>query len=101
MPSSVTRVERNDHLVAALVHDPAVLNDPGLLEAVSSAAQLAASNARLQAEVRVRLLELQASRRPRPDEVVPGHNMKPFGGLGSADDRAKIIAYLESVSGGG
>ena len=60
---SVTMVEREGQPVAALVHDPAVLDDPGLLEAVSSAAQLAASNARLQAEVRAKLIELQASRR--------------------------------------
>jgi len=29
-----------------------------------------------------------------PDEVVPGNNMKPFGGLPSSDDRKKIIAFL-------
>ena len=29
-----------------------------------------------------------------PDEVVPGHNMKPYGGLASKDERAKIIAFL-------
>jgi signal transduction histidine kinase len=40
-----------------------VLEDPGLLEAVTSAAQLAASNARLQAEVQARVEELGASRR--------------------------------------
>jgi cytochrome c len=33
-----------------------------------------------------------------PEEVVPGNNMKPYGGLASADDRAKVIAYLQSVS---
>lgn len=60
---SVTIVEREGQPVAALVHDPAVLDDPGLLEAVTSAAQLAASNARLRAEVQVRVEELAASRR--------------------------------------
>jgi signal transduction histidine kinase len=60
---SVTVVEREGQPVAALVHDPAVLEDPGLLEAVTSAAQLAASNARLQAEVQARVVELAASRR--------------------------------------
>ena len=35
-----------------------------------------------------------------PDEVVPGHNMKPYGGVASADDRTKIIAFLQSVSAG-
>jgi cytochrome c len=29
-----------------------------------------------------------------PDQVVPGHNMKPFGGLSSNEDRKKIIAFL-------
>jgi signal transduction histidine kinase len=60
---SVTMVEREGQPVAVLVHDPAVLEDPGLLEAVTSAAQLAAANARLQAEVRARVVELAASRR--------------------------------------
>ena len=31
-----------------------------------------------------------------PDQVVSGHNMKPYGGIASADDRAKIIAFLET-----
>ena len=60
---SVTVVEREGQPVAVLVHDPAVLADPGLLEAVASAAQLAASHARLQAEVQARVVELEASRR--------------------------------------
>jgi signal transduction histidine kinase len=60
---SVTVVERQGQPVAALVHDPAVLEDPGLLEAVASAAQLAAANARLRAEVQARVVELAASRR--------------------------------------
>ena len=29
-----------------------------------------------------------------PDEVMPGNNMKPYGGLASRDDRAKIVAFL-------
>jgi signal transduction histidine kinase len=60
---SVTVVEREDQPVAALVHDPAVLADPGLLEAVTSAAQLAAANTRLRTEVQARVVELAASRR--------------------------------------
>ena len=60
---SVTIVERDGQPVAALVHDSAVLDDPGLLEAVASAARLGASNARLQAEVQARVVELTASRR--------------------------------------
>jgi signal transduction histidine kinase len=60
---SVTVVEREGQPVAVLVHDPAVLADPGLLEAVASAAQLAASQARLQGEVQAQVVELEASRR--------------------------------------
>jgi cytochrome c len=33
-----------------------------------------------------------------PDQVVPGNNMKPYGGIASAEERAKIIAFLESVT---
>jgi signal transduction histidine kinase len=60
---STTTVERDGQQLAVLVHDPSVLSDPGLLEAVSSAAKLAATNVRLQADVRARLAELQTSRR--------------------------------------
>jgi signal transduction histidine kinase len=60
---AVTRVERDGQAIAVLVHDPAVLDDPGLVEAVAAAARLAASNARLQAEVRAQVSELQESRR--------------------------------------
>jgi len=31
-----------------------------------------------------------------PDQVVPGNNMKPYSGLSSAEDRAKIIAFLKT-----
>jgi signal transduction histidine kinase len=60
---AVTRIERDGQAVAVLVHDPVVLDDPGLVEAVAAAARLAASNARLQAEVRAQVSELQESRR--------------------------------------
>jgi cytochrome c len=30
----------------------------------------------------------------KPDEVVPGNNMKPYGGLTSAEDRAKMIVFF-------
>jgi cytochrome c len=32
-----------------------------------------------------------------PDQVVPGNNMKPYGGLASAEERAKIMAFLEKA----
>src|SRR5262245_6922950 len=60
---SSTIVRWDGQPVAALVHDAAVLGDPVLVEAVASAARLAASNARLQAEVQARIVELASSRR--------------------------------------
>jgi signal transduction histidine kinase len=52
-----------DAPVAALVHDPATLSDPRLLEAVAAAAGLAVANVRLQADVAGRVREVAASRR--------------------------------------
>jgi signal transduction histidine kinase len=60
---SVTHIEREGRPLAVLVHDPAVQEDPGLVDAVAEAAGLAGSNARLQAEVRAQVADLQASRR--------------------------------------
>lgn len=35
-----------------------------------------------------------------PNAVVPGNNMKPYSGIASADERAKIVAYLKAESAG-
>jgi signal transduction histidine kinase len=56
-------VERDGSRVAVLVHDPALLGDPSLGVALAAAANLAAANARLQAELRARVGEVAASRR--------------------------------------
>jgi cytochrome c len=34
-----------------------------------------------------------------PDQVIPGNNMKPYSGLTSTEERAKIIAFLEANGG--
>lgn len=60
---SVTRVEREGQAVAALVHDPAVLDDPEVVGALAAASRLEAAHARLRAEVRAQLAELESSRR--------------------------------------
>jgi signal transduction histidine kinase len=59
----VTIVGQDGQPVAALIHDPAVLDDRELIDSVASAAQLALSNVRLQAEIRRRMDELATSRR--------------------------------------
>ena len=35
-----------------------------------------------------------------PDAVIPGNNMKPYGGISDEQTRAEIVSYLESESGG-
>ena len=59
---AVTVLEHGGKRLAALVHDPALLDEPELLESVGAAASLALENARLQAELRAQLAEVRASR---------------------------------------
>lgn len=59
----VTPIGLGGESEAWLVHDPAVLTDALVVEAVRTAVHLAASNARLQAEVRAQLTTLDDSRR--------------------------------------
>jgi signal transduction histidine kinase len=56
----VTLVERDDEVLAALAHDPAI--EPGLVQAAGVAAGMAIANERLRAEVRAQLQEVRASR---------------------------------------
>lgn len=58
----VTPVELDGRRVAALIHDPALLDEPELVRAVADAAGLALERARLDAELRAKLEELKASR---------------------------------------
>jgi signal transduction histidine kinase len=59
----VTYLREGGQQIGALVHDAAVLDDPDLVSAVAAAAGVAVANARLQAEVRARVSEVEASRR--------------------------------------
>ena len=58
----VTPLVRGGQEVALLAHRPGLLDDPGLVEEVAAAARLALENERLQAEARVQLEDLRASR---------------------------------------
>lgn len=60
---TVTTIKRGGERVAAVIHDPAVLDDPTLVEAIGAAARLEAANSRLRASFRAQLAELEASRR--------------------------------------
>ncbi|MFI0449625.1 sensor histidine kinase [Actinomadura sp. 6N118] len=55
-------IRRGSEPVAALLFDPALEDEPELLDAVGAAAALALENGRLQAELKARLQELHGSR---------------------------------------
>ena len=59
---SSTFVERDGQPIAVLLHDPVLEHNAELVRSVCAAASLALENERLQAELRARLSELQASR---------------------------------------
>jgi signal transduction histidine kinase len=58
----LTFIEREGKRVAALVHDPALRDEPELLGAVAAAAEIALEAGRLQAELRANVEELRGSR---------------------------------------
>jgi signal transduction histidine kinase len=59
---AVTAVSVRGEEIAALVHDPALLDEPDLVESVRATAALVLENERLAAEVRSQLGEVRASR---------------------------------------
>jgi signal transduction histidine kinase len=59
---ATTLIDRDGAHVAALIHDPALTDEPELLDSVRAAAGIALENARLHAELRARLEELRGSR---------------------------------------
>lgn len=58
----VTLIEHDGQRLAALIHDPALREEPELLDAVSAAAAIALQTGRLQAELRANVDELRGSR---------------------------------------
>jgi signal transduction histidine kinase len=58
----VRLIDRDGARVAALLHDPALGDEPELLDAVTAAAGIALENARLNVELRARVEELRGSR---------------------------------------
>ena len=59
---AVTGVTAGGEEIAVLVHDPALLDEPALVESVRATAALVLENERLAAEVRSQLAEVRASR---------------------------------------
>ncbi|RYP85097.1 hypothetical protein EKO23_14025 [Nocardioides guangzhouensis] len=60
---TVTPLSRDGQVFGFITHDPAVLADPVLVEAVATAAALTSANARLQADVERQAAQVRASRR--------------------------------------
>jgi signal transduction histidine kinase len=61
-PDRATVIEFDGARVAALIHDPALKDEPELLSAVSAAAAIALRTGRLQAELRASVEEVRGSR---------------------------------------
>jgi signal transduction histidine kinase len=59
---AVTQLTARGEEIAALLHDPALLDEPALVESVRATAGLVLENERLAAEVRAQLAEVRASR---------------------------------------
>jgi signal transduction histidine kinase len=59
---AITLITAQGEEVAVLVHDPALLDEPALVESVRATAGLVLENERLAAEVRAQLAEVRASR---------------------------------------
>jgi signal transduction histidine kinase len=59
---ATTLIDRDGTRVAALLHDPALNDEPELLRGVTAAAGIALENGRLQVELEARLEELRGSR---------------------------------------
>ena len=59
---TTTLIGQGSSQVAALLHDPALNDEPELLAAVTAAAGIAIENGRLHAQLRAHLVELRASR---------------------------------------
>jgi signal transduction histidine kinase len=59
---STTLIDRGSEHMAALLHDPALDDEPELLKAVAAAAALALENGQLQVELRARVEDLRGSR---------------------------------------
>jgi signal transduction histidine kinase len=59
---ATTLIDRGGVHVAALIHDPALEDEPELLDRVQAAAGIALENARLHAELRAQLEEIRGSR---------------------------------------
>jgi signal transduction histidine kinase len=96
---AVTLINEAGGPLAALIHDPAVLDDPQLDSGVAAATRLAAANARLQAEVRASLAQVQASRRRLVEAADQQRRQLQHELRHGAEQRLAIVADLLGQAG--
>jgi PAS domain S-box-containing protein len=70
---AATTIEHDGETVAVLVHDPFLLEDPDLIDAVCAPAALAIENERLQADLRAQIQEVSTSERRLRDVLENVH----------------------------
>lgn len=99
---AVTPVEWEGARIAMLIHDPAAAG-ADMSESVSTAAALAAANARLQAQVRDQVVQVQASRRRLVEAAADErsrleHRMRAGAGH-ELDELAELLAAANNAAG--
>ena len=95
---TVTQMVIGGRVTGFIAHDPAVLDDPRLVGALSAAAALAMSNSTMQADVRARVAEVDASRE-RLVHAADNQRRRLEGRLqaGAAKRLARVAALLAQV----
>jgi signal transduction histidine kinase len=98
----LTRLYHAGEPVGGIVHDPAVLDEPELVEAVAAMARVAVENARLRAHVRTQIAELSASR-ARLVEAAQAERRRlaaelERGALGELDAVARALAGADGAA---
>ena len=88
---AVTLLEQDGRHVGALIHDPALLADPRLMDTAAAVARLALEHERLSGELRAQLAEVEAS---RVSIVGAGTAVRSIGSAGTPVDREEIRRLL-------
>ncbi|GAA1955664.1 hypothetical protein GCM10009798_13630 [Nocardioides panacihumi] len=95
---TLTPLERDGQIIGFISHDPAVLADPVLVEAVATAAALTSTNARLQADVDRQSAEVYASRRRLVSAgIEERRRLEAELSLGPGARLRRVVALLQAV----
>jgi signal transduction histidine kinase len=95
---TVTRLEYADTPIAALVHDPALGEDPELLNAVAGAARIALERDRLLVEVRARAERYRALLNAMPDLMFRISGDGTYLGFNAPDERDLLVKEVVGLT---